>query len=260
MSPYDPGIRLYVQDDLAAGGQAALSPDQAHYLRHVMRAKPGDGVLLFNGRDGEWRATLGDLGKKGGVAEVAAATRPQVDAADLWLLFAPIKRARIDFVAQKASELGVSALVPVITKYTSVSRVNTDRLQANAVEAAEQCARLDVPDVHAPVALPKLLDGWPGDRRILLCDESRTGRPLIETLLELRKEADGASGAWAVLTGPEGGFAPDELDMLHRQPQVVSVGLGDRLLRADTAAVAALACWQAVLGDWADNAQGAGAG
>ena len=244
MSPYDPGIRLFVDADLAAGAPVALSPDQAHYLRNVMRSKVGDAVLLFNGRDGEWQAEVADLGKKGGAATVGDQTRPFTASPDLWLLFAPVKRARIDFIAQKASELGVSGLGPVITDYTNVARVNVERLRANAIEAAEQCARLDVPAVFEPQALPDLLGGWSRGRRILLCDESRTGVPLAETL------AAQTAGSWAVMVGPEGGFSPAELDLLHGRPEVVSVGLGDRLLRADTAAVAALACWQALLGDW----------
>lgn len=247
MSPYDPGIRLYVDAPISAGAEIALGREQTHYLRNVMRVTAGDSVLVFNGRDGEWRATVDGLDKKGGALTVGAQTRPHRAAPDLWLLFAPIKRGRIDYLAQKASELGVSALWPVMTAYTNVSRVNTDRLRANAVEAAEQCARLDVPDVFAPAPLRRVLGDWPADRRLLLCDESRTGVSLLETLQAF---AGDAPGPWAVLVGPEGGFAPDELDMLHGRPQVVPVGLGDRLLRADTAAVAALACWQAVLGDW----------
>jgi 16S rRNA (uracil1498-N3)-methyltransferase len=245
MSPYDPGIRLYVDDALAAGAAVRLNADQAHYLRHVMRVKPGETVLLFNGRDGEWRGKIADLGKKGGTATVGEQTRPFKPAPDLWLLFAPIKRARIDFIAQKASELGVSGLWPVMTEYTNVSRVNVDRLRANAIEAAEQCGRLDVPEVFTPAPLRNVVGDWPEERRILLCDESRTGISLADTLA-----AQDAAAPWAVLVGPEGGFAPAELDLLHSRPQIVSVGLGDRLLRADTAAVAALACWQALLGDW----------
>jgi len=245
MSPYDPGIRLYVDDALAAGAAVRLDADQAHYLRHVMRVKPGDTLLLFNGRDGEWRGKIADIGKKGGAATVGEKIRPFSASPDLWLLFAPIKRARIDFTAQKASELGVSGLWPVMTDYTNVSRVNVDRLRANAIEAAEQCARLDVPEVFSPAPLRDVLGNWPADRQIMLCDESRTGVSLADTLA-----AQDATAPWAVLVGPEGGFSPAELDLLHDWPQVISVGLGERLLRADTAAVAALACWQAMLGDW----------
>ena len=248
MSPHDPGIRLYVDAELSEGAAVPLSADRAHYLRNVMRATPGETVLLFNGRDGEWRAEISKLGKKAGSVTPQAQSRPFKPSPDLWLLFAPIKRARIDFTAQKASELGVSGLWPVITDYTNVTRVNVDRLRANAVEAAEQCARLDVPGVFEPAPLRDVLGGWSGDRRILLCDESRTDAPLAETLAA---EAQAHTGLpWAVLVGPEGGFSPAELDLLHSLPQVVSVGLGERLLRADTAAVAALACWQAWLGDW----------
>lgn len=247
MPPYDPGIRLHVDAALAPGAAVPLTAEQAHYLKNVMRRKAGDAVKLFNGRDGEWRAEIAELGKKGGAVAAAERLRPQTREPDLWLCFAPIKRARLDYVAQKASELGVSGIQPVMTRYTDVSRVNTARLRANAVEAAEQCARLSVPQVFEPAALGALLDGWDEARRILLCDESRTGESIVEAL---QRRAGDPAGPWAVFVGPEGGYAPEELDALHNLPFVTPVGLGERLLRADTAAVAALACWQAVLGDW----------
>ena len=246
-APYDPGIRLYVGAPLAAGGTVPLSAEQSHYLNHVMRASAGAAVKLFNGRDGEWLATVESLGKKGGVVTVGAQSRRQRPEPDLWLCFAPIKKARIDFVAQKASEMGVSALQPVMTRYTQVARVNAARLRANAVEAAEQCARLTVPAVFPPRKLDDLIGDWPADRQILLLDETQTGLPIVDTL---RRRGDTRGRPWAVFVGPEGGYAPEELDLLRRFPNVTPVGLGGRLLRADTAAIAALACWQAVLGDW----------
>ena len=246
MSEGQARIRLYVTAGLAAGAVVGLSPEQAHYLKSVMRAAPGTPLLLFNGREGEWRARLEAMGKGWASCAVEAMTRPQADAADLWLVFAPIKRARIDFVAQKATELGVSALWPIMTRHTAVARVNTERLRANAIEAAEQCGRLTVPRVLAPVALDAALADWPAGRRILLCDEEGGGVAIGRALRGIAAEAS----PWAVMVGPEGGFAPDELDRLRKLPIVTAVGLGPRVLRADTAALAALACWQAIAGDW----------
>lgn len=250
-APYSPGIRLYVDAPLAAGATVAASAEQHHYLRNVMRTPAGAAVRLFNGRDGEWLATVEPLGKKGAALAVTAQTRRQAPEPDLWLCFAPVKKARIDFVAQKASELGVSALQPVITRHTQVARVNEARLRANAVEAAEQCARLTVPAVFPPRKLDALIGDWPANRRILLLDETQPGIPIVDTLRRYSKACGEARGRpWAVFVGPEGGYAPEELDLLRRLANVTPVGLGGRLLRADTAAVAALACWQAVLGDW----------
>ena len=250
MPPYDPGIRLFVDAPISAGAEVALSADQAHYLRNVMRLAPGATLKLFNGRDGEWRGTLATLDKKRGTVQAAERLRPQKPAADLWLVFAPIKRARLDFIAQKAAELGVSGIWPVMTRYTDVARVNDQRLRANAIEAAEQCARLDVPEILPTDRLDRALDRWPAGRRLLLCDETATEVPLAAALAA---EKTRMPEPWAVLIGPEGGFAPEELERLHRMDGVLRVGLGDRLLRADTAAVAALACWQAILGDWSGD-------
>ena len=246
-APYSPGIRLYVEAPLAAGATVAASAEQHHYLRNVMRTPAGAAVRLFNGRDGEWLATVEARGRKETALAVTARTRRQTAGPDLWLCFAPVKKARIDFVAQKASELGVSALQPVMTRHTQVARVNLERLRANAVEAAEQCARLSVPAVFPPRTLEALVGDWPPERHILLLDETQTGIPIVDTL---RRRGDARGRPWAVFVGPEGGYAPEELDLLRRLPNVTPVGLGGRLLRADTAAVAALACWQAVLGDW----------
>lgn len=238
-------IRLYVTDDLAAGSTAALDPKQAHYLKSVMRLGAGEGILIFNGRDGEWRARIEDLRKKGGALSVVAQTRVQETGPDLWLAFAPAKRGTPELVARAATELGVSALQPVTTRRTVVGRVNIERLRANAVEAAEQCGRLTVPAVLKPMALNALLADWPAGRRLMLCDESGVGRPVAEAL-----SAEDRHAPWAVLVGPEGGFDPSELDALGKQPIVTRVGLGPRILRAETAAIAALACWQALVGDW----------
>ncbi len=241
-------MRLFVEADLSAGIEAALSEAQAHYLRHVMRREEGAGLLLFNGRDGEWQARLSLRGKKAAAAEVGERTREQAAEPDVWLCFAPVKRARIDYIAEKATELGVALLQPVITRHTNVERVNVERLQANAVEAAEQTERLSVPDVRAPVHLMRLLTDWPAERRLLMCDETGGGPPIGDALAGLDDTARAAP--WAIMIGPEGGFAETELSALRRMKDVMAVGLGPRILRADTAALAALACWQSMVGDW----------
>ena len=182
------------------------------------------------------------------MAIIGDRTRAQTVEPDLWLAFAPIKRARIDFLVEKATELGVSALLPVFTRHTAVERVNVERLRAHAVEAAEQTERLSVPTLHEPQTLSGLLANWPAPRRLLMCDEAGSGAPIALALAALDGPARAAP--WAILIGPEGGFAADELANLHGLPFVTPVSLGPRILRADTAAIAALSCWQAALGDW----------
>jgi 16S rRNA (uracil1498-N3)-methyltransferase len=220
----------------------ALSADQAHYLFAVMRLGKGAVVALFNGRDGEWRAEVMEAGKRGGVLVCDSQTKGLQLPPDLWLLFAPIKKARTDFIVEKAAEMGVRRIVPVQTRHTNSERIRQDRLQAHAVEAAEQCGGTFVPEVADLVALDRLLAGWPADRRILWCDEVLVGARVALEELE--------AGPWAILIGPEGGFSDGEAAKLRGMPQVVPVSLGPRILRADTAAVAALALWQSVLGDW----------
>lgn len=239
---------LFVEVDLAAGVEAPLDEGQVHYLRHVMRRPDGAPLLLFNGRDGEWRGTLEGRGKRDAVAHVLERTREQTAEPDVWLCFAPIKRARIDYVAEKATELGVSLLQPVLTHHTVVDRVNVERLRANAIEAAEQTERLTVPEVRAPVEFARMLDGWPAGRRLLVCDETGGGLPIAQALSGL--DAAARSAPWGILIGPEGGFDATELAGLRRIKDVMAVGLGPRILRADTAGLAALACWQALVGDW----------
>jgi 16S rRNA (uracil1498-N3)-methyltransferase len=240
--------RLFVEADLAAGIEAPLDEAQVHYLRHVMRRADGAPLRLFNGRDGEWQATFAGRGKKAAVAEVGTCTRAQAPEPDVWLCFAPVKRARIDYIAEKATELGVAVLQPVLTRHTAVERVNVERLRANAVEAAEQTERLSVPEVRPPVDLARLIAGWPDGRRLLMCDETGGGPPIAEALAGL--DAAACAAPWAILVGPEGGFAEAELTDLRRIRDAMAVGLGPRILRADTAALAALACWQALVGDW----------
>ncbi len=234
-------VRLHVDQPLAAGQAVALTAEQAHYLFAVMRLGPGAAVHLFNGRDGEWRAEVTSFGRKGALACVAQ-VGPLRLPPDLWLVFAPLKKARTDFIVEKAAEMGAARILPVQTRFTNADRIRQDRLQAHAVEAAEQCGGTFVPPVEALQPLDRLLAGWPADRRIMWCDEHLAGA------------AAGLSGQrrgpWAVLVGPEGGFAEAEQARLRAMPQAVPVSLGPRILRADTAAVAALALWQAALGDW----------
>jgi len=240
-----PKVRLFVEAPLAPGAAVPLARDRQHYLVNVMRLGAGSEVAAFNGRDGEWRARLAGSGKTAGL-EAVEQLRPQQAGPDVWLVFAPPKHARLDYLAEKATELGAAALCPVLTRRTVAARVNRDRLEANAREAAEQTDRLTVPTCHDAVPLAKLVADWPAGRRLLLCDETGGGRPVAEALAA----AKGDPAPWAIVTGPEGGFEEGELAMLRRLPGAVGVGLGPRLLRAETAAIAALACWQALLGDW----------
>lgn len=246
-----PRTRLFTQDDLAAGAAVEFGRVQAHYLAHVLRLERGASVTLFNGRDGEWLARIDDAGKKSVLLAVESRLRPQGPEPDLWLIFAPVKRAPLDFLVQKATELGVSALLPALTRRTVVERVKRERMEANAIEAAEQCERLTVPHIEDARPLSQILESWPSKRRILFCAETGEAAPINDFL----RHADGHS-PWAVLTGPEGGFDQMELDLLREFPNVDPVGLGPRILRADTAALAALACWQAALGDWRDRPPG----
>jgi 16S rRNA (uracil1498-N3)-methyltransferase len=239
-----PAARLHVEPDLGDGVSVRLDGAQAHYVMNVMRLARGDVVALFNGRDGEWLGRLDGSGKGWCSLAVFEQRRAQREEGDLWLVFAPIKRARIDFLVEKATELGVSALYPVHTAHTVVGRVNLDRLRANAIEAAEQSERLTLPAVHEPQDLTSLLAGWPRERQLMLCDESGGGAPIGTALGKV------PGGRWAVLVGPEGGFAETELDALRKLAFVCPVSLGPRVLRADTAALAALAVVQALAGDW----------
>lgn len=227
---------------MGEGQPVALSRDHAHYLFHVMRLQVGAFISVFNGTDGEWQAETIEAGKRGGVLICRAQSVPQQNPPDLWLLFAPIKKARTDFIVEKAAELGAARIMPVQTQFTNAERLRQDRLQAHAVEAAEQCGGTFVPPVDDLRPLSQMLDGWDAARRILWADESLVGA--ASTL------AAALPGPWAILTGPEGGFSPVERARLRALPFVTPVSLGPRILRADTAAVAALTLWQAHLGDW----------
>ena len=239
--------RLHVATPLDDAATVAVTEAQAHYLRNVLRLGPGDELALFNGRDGEWRARIESADKKAATLALVEQTRPQRNEPDVWLVFAPIKRARIDFLAQKATELGVAVLWPVMTRRTIVDRVNLDRLAANAIEAAEQSDRLTIPEVRELEKLDLVLDAWPEDRPLILCDETHSGQPLAEALSDDHLSSTNTVG---FVIGPEGGFAEEELDRLRSLPFVKPVSLGPRLLRADTAALAVVAAWQTMAGDW----------
>jgi 16S rRNA (uracil1498-N3)-methyltransferase len=237
--------RLFVDVSLEPGGAMTLDEGQSHYLLHVLRAKAGDRVLLFNGHDGEWQGEISATSKRGVTVALRAVTAQQTGVPDVWLLFAPVKKIPSDYLAQKATELGARKLQPVFTRRTIVTRINQERLKANAVEAAEQSARLTVPEIGEAVALEKLLNAWPGERRIFFCDEGGDAKPLAQAAREA------GEGPCAILTGPEGGFDAEERENLRGRPFVTPVTLGSRILRADTAALAALAIWQSVKGDFA---------
>jgi len=236
--------RLYVDASLAAGTSVPLEAGQSHYLLNVLRLKAGDRVLVFNGRDGEWSATLTGT-KRAAALAVGARTRAQTVAADMHYLFGPLKSARLDYMVQKAVEMGVSRLVPVMTRHGQVGRVNAERMRKNAIEAAEQCGVLVLPDIAPPVPLDRYLGERELGRYLVFCDEAAEVSDPVAAL-----GAVAPRSPLAVLIGPEGGFAEDERATLLRQPNVVRLALGPRILRADTAAVAVLTLVQAVLGDW----------
>jgi 16S rRNA (uracil1498-N3)-methyltransferase len=240
--------RLYVAAPLTAGATVALDRQQANYLLNVLRLKPGDPVLLFNGRDGEWRAAVTPAGRRDATLSVGDQTRAQPSAGDLELMFAPLKHARLDYMVQKAVEMGVSRLTPVLTQHGQVTRINLERMRANAIEAAEQCGILPLPEIVEPKALQAALESLDPARLVIFCDEEAEVRDPVAALATVL--GDRESAAVSVCIGPEGGFADAERTALLRRPNVVRFALGPRILRADTAAVAALAVVQAVLGDW----------
>jgi 16S rRNA (uracil1498-N3)-methyltransferase len=236
--------RVYVTEPLAAGAVLELAPGQAHHLRTVLRLGAGAVVAAFNATEGEWVCRIIEISRVRGRLMVDRLIRPAEAEADLWLVFAPIKRARLDWLVEKATELGAGALLPVWTQRTQTERLNLERLRAHAVAAAEQSERLSVPELHEPQALDRVLAGWPAERRLVVCDETGGGEPIGAAVARL------GAGATALLTGPEGGLAETELDALGKLSFVTRVGLGPRVLRADTAALAALAVLQAIAGDW----------
>lgn len=236
-------IRLYVAPDLSANAAVAPTPDQSRYLTGVMRLKEGDSLLVFNGRDGEWRVSVAEVLKRGVILKCEEQTRPQTSGPDLELIVAMVKKARVETIVEKAAELGVARVRLAVTKRTNVDKVRLDRLDAIAEEAAEQTGRLDVPPVGDPQKLDAILAGWDTARRLMFCDETG-GASAVEAL-----QAAG-EGPWAILIGPEGGFAPEERETLRSLAFTTAVSLGPRILRADTAAIAAMTLWQAAVGDW----------
>lgn len=240
-----PKIRLYVKQDLDKGNFSDLEKDQAHYLKNVMRKKISEQILVFNGRDGEWLAEIVDINNKGGDLNLLEQTKEQVEIPDIWLIFAKVKRNPTEFIAQKATELGVTKLLPVFTENSEAKSVNIERLRQIVTEAAEQCERVCVPEIEGAKKLTDLLNGWNEERKIVMCDESGGGEPMLDTL-----KGYGKDEKWAILIGPEGGFSKTELENLRELPFIVPVGLGPRILKAETAAISALTCWQSALGDW----------
>ncbi len=263
-------IRLHVPDDLGPGIAVVPSPEQARYLLSVMRQTVGDVILLFNSRDGEWRAVVEAVSKRGCILRVEAKAREQTQPPDLDLIVALVKRGRLETIVEKATELGARRIRLLVTRRTNADHTNLARLQAIAIEAAEQTGRLDVPEVIAPQKLNVVLDQWASDQPLMFCDEAgddpqvewggNAGKaaPALtalknaaENVAQHKSQQDGAEApAWAILIGPEGGFAPEERARLRALPFVAPVSLGPRILRADTAAIAALTLWQAALGDW----------
>lgn len=235
-------IRLYVPHDLAAGATLGLDEGQSRYLAAVMRQAVGDAVAVFNGRDGEWWATIASVGKKAVTLTVLSQTRPQHTGPDLDLIVALVKRGRLETIAEKAAELGARRVRLLITERTNADHARVDRLRMIAAEASEQTGRLDVPEVLEPQKLDRLLAAWEPDRRLLFCDEAGDAQPALEAV--------NVGGPWAILIGPEGGFSPAERERLRALPYATAATLGPRILRADTAAISALTLWQAAVGDW----------
>lgn len=235
-------IRLYLEHPLDQAQTLPLAEAQAHYLFGVMRLKPGDALRVFNGRDGEWQAEVTEAGKRGGSLRICAQTAPQRNPPDLWLIFAPLKKARTDFIVEKAAEMGAARIMPVQTDFTNAERIRQDRLQAHAIEAAEQCGGTFVPEVTDLHPLGSLLETWPADRHLMFCDEALAGAASALVASD--------QGKWAILIGPEGGFSEAERARIAALPQAHPVSLGPRVLRADTAAIAALTLWQITCGDW----------
>ena len=240
-------IRLFVTDKLQAGISVTLDKAHAHYLGHVLRRSEGETLILFNGRDGAWLAEITSLSKKQCDLRLTEQISPQQAGPDVWLIFVPIKRARLDFMAQKATELGAAKIWPVQSAYGQMKRLNDQRLEANAIEAAEQTERLDIPEIGSFQPLTDLLSDWPEDRALIFCDEAEAG--LDETLPhQILPSLKGRPAA--ILIGPEGGFSPEERQAIRALPQAKPLCLGPRILRSDTAALSALSLYQAFCGDW----------
>jgi 16S rRNA (uracil1498-N3)-methyltransferase len=235
-------IRLFVDHTLGEAQSVPLNKDQAHYIFSVMRKSIGETILIFDGNNGEWEASIEEISKKSGVLFCIKQTKPQIMPPDLWLFFSPLKKVRTDFIVEKATELGVAKLIPVQTEHTNADRVNLSRLSAHAIEAAEQCGGTYIPKIEELQKINEVLENFPLDRRLLFCDEKLQAS---EVNLENLKK-----GKWAILVGPEGGFSEIERNYLKGLKFTFSISLGPRILRADTAAVTAISLWQNYLGDW----------
>ena len=238
-------VRMFVEAPLSVGASVVCTPEQVNYLLNVMRLAAGAEILAFNGRDGEWRARLADVGKRRCSLECIALVRPQQNGPDVHYIFAPLKHARLDYMVQKATELGVAHLQPVLTRRTVAARVNLERMQANAIEAAEQCGVLTIPEVAEPLNFERMVQALEAERALIFCDEDAPPRDPLAALKGVR-----AGAPLAVLIGPEGGFDPAERTLLLEKSYATAISLGPRVMRADTAAVAALALVNAALGDW----------
>ena len=235
-------IRLFVDHTLGEAQSVPLNKDQAHYIFSVMRKSIGETILIFDGNNGEWEASIEEISKKSGVLFCIKQTKPQIMPPDLWLFFSPLKKVRTDFIVEKATELGVAKIIPVQTEHTNADRVNLSRLSAHAIEAAEQCGGTYIPKIEELQKINEVLENFPLDRRLLFCDEKLQAS---EVNLENLKK-----GKWAILVGPEGGFSEIERNYLKGLKFTLSISLGPRILRADTAAVTAISLWQNYLGDW----------
>ena len=235
-------IRLFVDHTLGEAQSVPLNKDQAHYIFSVMRKSIGETILIFDGNNGEWEASIEEISKKSGVLFCIKQTKPQIMPPDLWLFFSPLKKVRTDFIVEKATELGVAKIIPVQTEHTNADRVKLSRLSAHAIEAAEQCGGTYIPKIEELQKINEVLENFPLDRRLLFCDEKLQAS---EVNLENLKK-----GKWAILVGPEGGFSEIERNYLKGLKFTLSISLGPRILRADTAAVTAISLWQNYLGDW----------
>ena len=235
-------IRLFVDHTLGKAQSVPLNKDQAHYIFSVMRKSIGETILIFDGNNGEWEASIEEISKKSGVLLCIKQTKPQIMPPDLWLFFSPLKKVRTDFIVEKATELGVAKIIPVQTEHTNADRIKLTRLSAHAIEAAEQCGGTYIPKIEELQKINEVLENFPPDRRLLFCDEKLQAS---EVNLENLKK-----GKWAILVGPEGGFSEIERNYLKGLKFTFSISLGPRILRADTAAVTAISLWQNYLGDW----------
>ena len=240
-------IRLYIDTALDNGFEIKLSDSQSHYLLHVMKLSAGDELLAFDNRSGEYLCSVKEAAKKSVTLNILDKTRGFFRPPDVWMLFAPVKKDQTDYIIQKATELGATALVPVITSRTIADKVRTDRFKAQAIEAAEQSRRIDIPEIFEAVSFDKLLSDWDGERKLFYLDETGAGDTIFKSFSEAARQN---SGKTALLTGPEGGFSEAELTALRQAAFSRGVSMGERILRAETAVAAALACWQAIAGDW----------